>query len=214
MYFEATIRPEGSQRDDVLAAAGKVLATPDPQAKIQSLIEQALSQSDGLKLDYEKDVTPWLGDKAGVWLAATSANEQPRGAAVLASTDKDAAQAALDRAVKGSGQTFTQRSYQGCRLRGRQDGAAAAVTDDFVVLGDEAELKRVLETLDGGEPLSGDDRYKAAVGGSTPTGSGRSTSTSRPRSTPRRTAIRRRRSSCSSSSACSPSIRSGRSPRR
>ena len=163
MYFEATLRPEGSQRDDALAAAGKVLATPDPQAKIESLIQQALSRSDGLKLDYARDVKPWLGSKAGFWLAATSAEEQPRGAAVLTSTDKDTAQAALDRAVKGSGQTFTKHSYRGVGYEVNSDGAAAAVTDDFVVLGDEAELKRVLETLDGGDPLSGDDRYKAAI---------------------------------------------------
>jgi hypothetical protein len=162
MYFDATVRPEGSQRDDALAAAGKVLATPDPQAKIDALIQKALSQSDGLKLDYARDIKPWLGAKAGFWLAAARGQET-RGAAVLSSTDEDAARAALDRAVKGSGQTFTKRSYKGVDYQVNQDGGAAAVDGGFVVLGSEPELKRTLETLDGGKSLAGDDRYENAA---------------------------------------------------
>jgi hypothetical protein len=162
MYVDATVRPEGSQRDDALAAAGKVLATPDPQAKVEALVQKALSQSDGLELDYARDIKPWLGSKAGFWLAATRGQET-RGAAVLSSTDEDAARAALERAVKGSGQTFTKRSYKGVDYQVNQDGGAAAMDGDFVILGSEPELKRTLETLDGGKPLADDDRYKNAV---------------------------------------------------
>jgi hypothetical protein len=163
MYFDATLRPQGSQREDALAAAGKVLATDDPEARIEQLVQDALSQSDGLKLDYARDVEPWLGAKAGFWLAPTRTGEEARGAAVLATTDADAARSALDRAVKGSGQTFTQRSYKGVDYEVNQEGGAAAVADDFVVLGSEAELKRTLETLDGGKALGSADGYKAAV---------------------------------------------------
>jgi len=164
MYVEATVRPDGSLRDDALAAAGKVLATNDPQAKIDELVQRALSQSDGLKLDYARDIQPWLGSKAAFWLAPSRSGEQTRGAAVIASTDADAARAALDRAVKGSAKTFTKRSYRGVDYEVTQDGGAAAVTDRFVVLGTEPELKRTLETLDGGAPLSDDGRFKAAIG--------------------------------------------------
>jgi Protein of unknown function (DUF3352) len=163
IYLEATLRPEGSQRDDALAAAGKVLATDDPQAKIEGLVQQALSESDGLKLDYARDVKPWLGAKAGFWLAPVRSGEEARGAAVLSSTDDDAARAALDRAVKGSGKPFSKRSYKGVDYQVNAERGAAAVTDDFVVLGSEAELRRTLEVLDGGKALAGDDRYKGAV---------------------------------------------------
>jgi hypothetical protein len=163
MYFEATLRPEGSQRSDALAAAGKVLATDDPSGKIEQLVEEALSHSDGLKLDYARDVKPWLGSKAGFWLAAPREGEEARGAAVLDATDTDAARSALDRAVKGSAQTFTTRSYKGVDYQVNDEGGAAAVAEDFVVLGSEAELKRTLDVLDSGKALGGDDRYEKAV---------------------------------------------------
>ena len=163
VYFEATLRPEGSQRSDALAAAGKVLATNDPEGKISGLVQQAFSKSDGLKLDYARDVAPWLGAKAGFWMAPVRADSEARGAAVLASTDADEARAALDRAVKGSGKPFSTRSYKGVDYKVNDEGGAVAVTDDFVVLGSEAELKRTLEVLDGGRALAGDDRYKQAL---------------------------------------------------
>jgi hypothetical protein len=164
MYFEATVRPEGSQRDDALAAAGKVLATPDPEARIDALVQQALAESDGLKLDYARDIEPWLGSKAGFWLAATRSGQEPRGAAVLSSTDSGAARAAVDRAVTRSGQAFTKRSYKGFDYQVNRQGGAAAVARDWVVLGSEPEVKRTLATLDGRKPLDEEDRYKNAVG--------------------------------------------------
>jgi hypothetical protein len=162
-YIELTVRPEGSQRSDALAAAGKVLATSDPEGKIEQLLQQAFSKSNGLKLDYARDVKPWLGSKAGFWLAPVRTGEQTRGAAVLDATDADAARSALDRAVKGSGQRFTTRSYKGVDYQVNDEGGAAAVADDYVVLGSEAELKRTLEVLDGGKPLGGEDRYRKAI---------------------------------------------------
>ena len=62
MYFEATIRPEGQQRDDALAAAGKVLATPDPQAKIESLIHVALVSHH--LIEFTRDCVQGLGESS------------------------------------------------------------------------------------------------------------------------------------------------------
>jgi hypothetical protein len=165
MYFEATVRPAGSQREDALDALGKVLATPDPQAKIDELVQQAFSSSDGLKLDYARDVKPWLGEKVGFWLAAGRSGEDPKGAAILSSTDSDKAQAAVDRAVKDSGETFTKKTYKDIDYQVNQDGGAAAVDEDFVLLGSEAELKKTIDTLDGGKPIADDERYRKAIDG-------------------------------------------------
>jgi hypothetical protein len=165
MYVDATVRPEGSQRDDALDAAGKVLATSDPQAKIDELIKKALAESDGLQLDYARDVEPWLGEKAGFWLSAGGDQNETRGAAVLSSTDSDAAQAAIERAVKGSDKRFSKRTYKDVDYQVNEEGGAAAVAEDFVLLGTEAEVKRTIDTLDGGKPLADDDRYKEAIDG-------------------------------------------------
>jgi hypothetical protein len=164
VYVDAAVRPQGAQRADALAAAGKVLATDDPAGKIDELLRQAFAQSDGLKLDYARDIAPWLGEKAGLWLIPSPRGGDPRAAAVLSSTDEDAAQAALDRAVKSSGKPFSKRSYKGVDYVVNDEHGAVAVTGDFVVLGDEPEVKRSLDVLDGGDSLAGDGRYKEAIG--------------------------------------------------
>jgi len=164
VYFEATVRPEGALREDALAAAGKVLRTPDPQARIDELVAQVLADSDGPTLDYERDVKPWLGEKVGFWLATGSEGQEPGGVAILAATDTEAAQAAIDRAAEGSDQPFAERPYEGVDLQVNEDGDAAGVVEDFAVLGSEAEVKRTIDTLEG-EGLESDERYTDSLAG-------------------------------------------------
>ena len=88
VYLEVVVRPEGSLREDALDAAGKVLVTDDPEAKIRELVHQS-SRGD---LDYARDVEPWLGEQAAVWLSPAAQQDDP-GLILLAATDPDEAQA-------------------------------------------------------------------------------------------------------------------------
>lgn len=157
LYVEATIRPEGAVRDDALAAAGKVLRGSDPERRIEELVAEAFGSADEPKLDYARDVKPWLGERAGFWLAASGSGEGSRGAAVIATEDRGLAQAAIDRAVRGSAERFTSRSHRDVDYQVNGEGGAAAVVEDFAVFGTEAELKRTIDAAEG-EPLAGDER--------------------------------------------------------
>ena len=84
VYVDATVRPEGSQREDALAAAGKVLRSSDPQGKIDDLVAQLFAESEEPKLDYARDVKPWLGEKVALWLATTNGSDDFRGAVIAA----------------------------------------------------------------------------------------------------------------------------------
>jgi hypothetical protein len=81
-YVDAIVRPAGGQRDDALAAAGKVLRTSDPQAKIDELVEKAFAETDDPKFDYEKDVAPWLGEKVAIWGSVPTGDDDFRGALI------------------------------------------------------------------------------------------------------------------------------------
>ena len=73
IYLEGVVRPEGDQREDVLDAARKVLRTDDPEAKIRELVDKGLAESDRkAKATYKDDIAPWLGEKAGVWVAGVN----------------------------------------------------------------------------------------------------------------------------------------------
>src|SRR5215210_6078054 len=162
IYVDATVRPDGELREDALAAAGKVLRTSDPQGRIDELVAQVFAESEQPKLDYARDVKPWLGEKVALWAAPSGGDEEFRGAIVASATDTDAAQAAIDRAVKGSEKDFSERSYEGVDYRASEKGAAGVV-EDFAVFGTEAEFKRTVDALKG-DGLASDDRFRNATG--------------------------------------------------
>jgi Protein of unknown function (DUF3352) len=163
IYADATLRPEGSLREDALAAAGKVLRTSDPQSEIDELVRKAFAESEDPKLDYERDVAPWLGEKVAVWLAPTSGEEDFRGAIVAATKDEDEAQAAIDRAVKGSDKTFSSRTYKDVEYQASTD-SAAGIVEGFAVFGTEPEFKKTVDAAKG-DGLAADDRFEKAMDG-------------------------------------------------
>jgi len=163
IYADATLRPEGSLRDDALAAAGKVLRTSDPQGEIDELVRKAFAESEDPKLDYERDVAPWLGEKVAIWMAPTSGEQDFRGAVIATAKDEDAAQAAIDRAVDGSDKTFSERTYKDVTYQASTD-SAAGIVEGFAVFGTEPEFKKTVDTAKG-DGLASDDRFEKAMDG-------------------------------------------------
>jgi hypothetical protein len=162
IYFQGTIRPEGGQRDDVLDAARKVLRTDDPERKLHALIDQGLKESKNRGVTYEKDFAPWLGQKAGVWVAGVN-RAKPGYVVIVAAKDTDKAQDAIDKGAKADGGKVTQRSYSGVDYQVDRDGVAAGIVGDFLAVGTEPEFKRTVKAQDGAS-LAGDKRYQRAMG--------------------------------------------------
>ncbi len=161
VYADATLRPDGQLREDALAAAGKILRTADPQAEIDELVEKAFAESEDPKLDYRKDVAPWLGEKVAIWAAPTGGDDEFRGAVVASAKDEEAAQAAIDRAVADSDKTFSARDYKDVSYKASDD-SAAGVVEGFAVFGTEPEFKRTVDAVKG-DGLDSDERFQKAM---------------------------------------------------
>jgi Protein of unknown function (DUF3352) len=164
-YGEVAIKPEGDTRDDALAAAGKVLRTDDPSGKIHELLDKALAEENETKLDWDKDIKPWLGDRVGIWFdSQLDINGDPGGSLIVAVTDQDAAVAAVRKGSTNSGDKLTKRSYKGSDYDVDQDGDAFGVVgDDFLAFGPEPQFRRTVDAQKGGQSLSESDRYKKAL---------------------------------------------------
>jgi hypothetical protein len=163
IYVEGVVRPEGDQRDDVLDAAGKVLRTDDPEKKIRELLDKGLKESDGPAVSYEKDIAPWLGERAGVWVTGVDRGK-PGYVVLIAAKDTEKAQAAIDKGVKQEGGPVKERSYEGVDYQVDKDGAAAGIVGDYFTVGTEPEFKRTVKALDG-DSLADDKRYKDVLDG-------------------------------------------------
>ena len=164
MYFEGVVRPEGDQREDVLDAARKVLRTDDPERKLRELIDKSFADSDRkTKATYEDDIAPWLGEKAGVWVAGVD-QKKPGYVVIVAAKDTEAAQEAIDKGVKSDGGKVKQRSYSCVEYQVDGDGVAAGIVGDFFTVGTEAEFKRTIKAQDG-DSLGEAKKYKDTIDG-------------------------------------------------
>lgn len=162
VYVEGVVRPEGDLRDDVLAAAGKLLRTDDPEGRIHELLaESEHDPEDGL--DFKRDLEPWLGERAGVWVTNLEADE-PQTLVVLASKDADAARKAADAGFRRERRVTREASHKGVDYKVDRDGIAYGIVEDFMAIGHEAPFKRAVEAADG-TSLAESDLYKDTIAG-------------------------------------------------
>jgi hypothetical protein len=163
LYAEVAIRPDGQLRDDALDATGKVLHTDDPEGKLRELLDKALAEQEDADLDYDKDIKPWLGERAAFWLSTrTDAEGDPSGAAVVAVTDPDAAMQSIRKGATSDGEKLTDRSYNGVDYVVDSDKVGAGVAEDYLLIGPEPELKASIDAVKG-DSLAEADRYKDSL---------------------------------------------------
>jgi hypothetical protein len=161
-YMDVAVRPDGAVREDALAAAGKVLRTSDPETRIRDVLDQALADHG---VTYERDFAPWLGERAGLWVSKRlDENEEPGVGIAIAATDLEEAERVIEESQRRNGETSQERSHAGVDYRVGENGFANAYVDEFVLFGDEVELKRMIDTLEG-DGLDSDQRYRDAISG-------------------------------------------------
>jgi hypothetical protein len=163
LYLDGTVKPTGSAEADARAAAAKIMGTDDPGGKIVSLIERE-AKADGHPIDYQRDVAPWLGEKAGVFFTSLADNAE-KGAVVVQTTDVNAS---LAFARKASGSTPTNpasRTYKGVSYQTDPSQArnVFGVVGNFLVEGDAAGFRAAVDASQG-ESLGDSSDFKKAIG--------------------------------------------------
>ena len=159
-YGEATLNPEGEQQEAVNAILARFPGGGQAGDRLKELIDRALRESDA-PVSFQKDIEPWLGDEAAFFASGMAGDGNFRSAAALVATDdEDAALEAVEKTGEGE---ITRRTYKDVEYMTDESDEASAVFDGFVVLGSEAGVKAVIDTKEGGEKLSDDERYTNAI---------------------------------------------------
>ena len=164
MYGEATLDPEGDQKEAIDSILAKFPGGGQAGDKLKELIEKGLRESDA-PINYEDDIEPWLGDEAGFFASSVgSGNEPSAGVGLIATDDEDQALEALEKSAEGK---VTRKTYKDVEylMDEADDTNAGAVLDGFLVLGTESGVKAVIDTSKGGKKLSDDENYKNALEG-------------------------------------------------
>jgi uncharacterized protein DUF3352 len=161
VYAEATLHPGADQQAALDSLISKFPGEGSARERIRGLLEKAVSKAD-LGLSYSKDIEPWLGDKAGFFVSTIGAGKVPSAAAVIATDDEDAAQAAIDKAKGGKDGT-----YRGHDFRTFPSETSAGIVDGWVVVGTNAGFKAAVDTVEDDKPLDDDATYQHALAGAT-----------------------------------------------
>jgi hypothetical protein len=146
LFAEGVVRPEGDRKEELDSALSRLLATDDPGAFVVEQLDEALAGSDA-GLTYQDDIEPWLGEQAGFFLQTFT--EDADGAAVVATTDPQAADRAIEKAAAADEEPERRRSYDGIDYLVDRGGTAAGVVGDFLVAGTEKGFRDAVDASKG-----------------------------------------------------------------
>ena len=162
IYGEATLKPEGDQKQAVESILAKFPGGGQAGDKLKELIEKSLRESD-TGIAFKDDIEPWLGDEAAFFASGFDASgDFSANATLVATEDEDKAQDTLEKSAEGE---ITRKTYNDVDylLDEADDTNAGAVFDGFLVIGNEAGVKAAIDARKGDAKLSDDERFRGAT---------------------------------------------------
>jgi hypothetical protein len=186
LYASATVRPSGSQKTAALADGKALTHQADPYLRLVALLQTPGSP----QLSFARDVAPWLGPRAGIFLSSQGAANGARGglllsllqqglggsspagafpfaaggaqgAILLDTSDAAKARSFLTSQAQHAGAHAT--SYRGVAYQATSAGVAFGLVSRFAVIGSESGLRSVIDTTQGGAALANASGYAKLV---------------------------------------------------
>jgi hypothetical protein len=175
LYAGAVVRPSGTLKTDTTAAAMALTHQPNSSSRLVQLLQLPGSPP----LDYSRDIAPWLGPNAGIFLSSLSTSSAAsiqlqqlltqvlqgssttsawpfgatgvQGAIVLDTSDAAKAGSFIGTEAKHVGAHAA--SYRGVSYQATSTGEALAIVDRLAVFGTVTGLHNVIDTSLGGPAL-------------------------------------------------------------
>jgi hypothetical protein len=169
VFIEARIQPTGELKTNVEAIASR-LGVDDLGGTIVSYLEQSALSSDE-PLDFEKDVQPWLGESAGIFLTEFDGDDFEGGGFAVEVTDTGAAQDFIDERSESEDPKARDESYEGVDYRfDPEDEQAVGIVGNFVVFGEDRAAFEAAADASQGDSLADSETY-GDIAPSSPEGS-------------------------------------------
>ena len=188
LYAGAIVRPGEPLKGAARSAGSALTHQADPYLNLLG----ALQTPGSGKLDYKTEVAPWLGEQAGIFLAAVDPSAEARlgqllsllvqgglrgssgssafpfathgaqGAIVLDTSDVAKARSFLEEQAKRAGAHAA--AYRGVSYLLSAGGTAFGIVDRFAVIGSESGLRSVVDTTLGAPSLEHSAAYAKLLG--------------------------------------------------
>jgi hypothetical protein len=162
VFIEAKIQPTGTLKTNLEEIASRVAGVDDLGGTIVSYIEQAAADADE-PFDFDKDVQPWLGESAGIFLTEYDGDDFEGTGFALEVTETGEAQDFIDKYVKtDDDEPFEEESYEGIDYRvDPSDEAAVGIVGSFVVYAEDPATFEAAVDASKGDSLAEVDNYES-----------------------------------------------------
>jgi hypothetical protein len=163
LYVSATLQPEGETKKNIEALA-KELAGVD---NLGELIVEELENSaagEGESYDFEKEVTPWLGDEGALFLREYGGEHFEGYGGAIQITDEGEARSFIDKQAEARSEETEDDSYEGVDFIVEEDGSAVGVFDELIVVGENEAIFKSMVDASEGENLAGQKTFADAIG--------------------------------------------------
>src|SRR3954451_5324160 len=168
LYLEATVLPSGKLKTEVDDLVSTVAGIDNVGDEIVSLLESSASES-GERVDFDKEIKPWLGEKAGMSFQSYDGEDFKHFAVAIQSKDSDSALEFIEKHADDEGEAPEEGEYEGNKyFVEADDDSVVGVVGDFVVIAEDKQgFEGAVDAADG-ENLAEADSFSAALDNATP----------------------------------------------
>jgi hypothetical protein len=163
VFIDFTIRPEGATKTNIEELAKKLAGVDDLGGLIVEELENSASE-DGEEFDFEKEVEPWLGERAGLFLQEYEEEDFEGYGAAIQAEDEDEAREFVDKQIESSDEAVEDGSYEDVDFKVQEDETAIGVFDGFVVFAENEAIFKSMVDASKGDNLAGEKSFTDAIG--------------------------------------------------
>lgn len=172
VYLEANLAPEAKESEALDELTQKVLGIDNVGEFIAEELEGA-ALGEGEKFNFEEEVEPWLGEKAGMYLAGYDGNNFHGYGVALETTNSGEAEEFIEKRVEANGKGDEEGEFEGNKYFVEpEDESVLGVIGDYLAFGETvSDFEEMVKTSEG-EGLNEAAKFKEAEEGAPESGIG------------------------------------------
>jgi hypothetical protein len=173
VYLEVDLAPEAKTSEALNELTQTVFGIEDVGEFVAEELEQA-ALGEGEKLDFEKEVEPWLGDKAGLYLSEYDGNDFHGVGFAIETTDSGEAEEFVEKRVEANDNGTEPGEFEGHKYYVEpEDESVLGMIGDYLSFSEtKADFEAMVEAFEG-EGLNESPKFKEAMEGAPEGGIGK-----------------------------------------
>jgi hypothetical protein len=164
-FFEADLSPDGKASEELDQLADTVLGIEDVSDFIGEKLGEAVSFDGGGKFDFEEEVEPWVGEKAGLYLQEYDGDDFHGGGIALELSNSGEAEEWFEEKNDESDEPAEAEEFEGDTFYvSDDDESVVGFIGDYLVYGEtKGDFEEMVTLSEGDEALNESEKFETAM---------------------------------------------------